>query len=261
MRVFKLFAGNICCRTHIVYVLVDVRWSFEEPTADLIVLVDSLCSSATICSSLDAGAKRVFVEDNPEKALAYMKALKVGERSGLKLKGFDMNNLPSQVANTVKRGGDVVLCSGNFSTLLPDYIMNRVAVASLVNAKALVAYLEKKKFKRVCFVAIGTFFYGGRKLDKPFKTLEDLVACLYLAKRIKGAQYSEKALKLFGKYAQVFENEKRLMSFMKDSKYARYLVEIDKNNAADVNLCFKENAFNVVPILRKAGQKHYFEKA
>jgi len=242
-------------------VIVDVRWSFEEPTADLIVLVDALRSSATIAGALSAGAKRVFIEEIPEKALAYSKAVKVGERSGLKLKGFDMTNSPTQLLKALKRGNDVVLCSGNFSTVLPNYVMNKVAVASLVNAKALAAYVKKKNFKSVCFVAVGTFFYGGRKLDKPFKTLEDLIACLYLAKRMEGAQYSEKALKLFDKYAQVFSDEKRMLSFMKDSKYARYLLEIDKENVSDVEVCFKEDEFPVVPILRKAGNKYYFEKA
>ena len=241
--------------------LVDVRWSFEEPTADLIVLVDALRSSATIAGALSHGAKRVFVEEAPEKALAYKNAVKAGERSGLMLKGFDATNSPTQILKLLKRGKDLVLCSGNFSTVLPNYIMNKVAVASLVNAKALAAFVKKKKFKTLCFVAVGTFFYGGRKLDKPFKTLEDHIACLYLAKRMEGAQFSEKALKLFDKYSQVLEDAKRMLSFMKDSKYARYLMEIDKTNSSDIQTCFKENTFPVVPILRKAGNKYYFEKA
>ena len=85
----------------------------------LVVMIDVLRASSTICASLYNGAKEVIPVENTDKAVHIYSSLSKeirflgGERGGVKLKGFDAGNSPLDYKEELVKGKSVVLTTTN----------------------------------------------------------------------------------------------------------------------------------------------------
>lgn len=109
--------------------------SFEQSTK---VLVDVFRSTSTMPIILIRGAERII----PTSSISEARELKrknpeflvVGERYGMKVPGFDMNNSPSDAMKAHLEGKTVIFTSTNGTKVLKKiYLTGKVYVSSFVN--------------------------------------------------------------------------------------------------------------------------------
>src|SRR5262245_51777463 len=97
-------------------------WACEQKA--VAVVVDALRASATITCLLQQGAEEVLVVKDVDQAYAYREAypatLLVGERSGVRVKGFDFGNSPTEIQRADIRGERVVFTSTTGAQCLVD---------------------------------------------------------------------------------------------------------------------------------------------
>lgn len=89
----------------------------------LVVMLDVLRASTTICSALYHGAKEVIPIETTEKAIAIYSSLSReirflgGERGGMKPAGFDAGNSPLEYSSENIKGKSVILTTTNGTVL------------------------------------------------------------------------------------------------------------------------------------------------
>ena len=111
---------------------------FEECTK---ILVDVFRSTTTMPVILEKGALKIIPTSTVKDARALRKAnteyVLVGERYGLRIPGFDLNNSPSDVLKADLSGKTVVFTSTNGTKVLKKIAATgKVFIASFVNAEA-----------------------------------------------------------------------------------------------------------------------------
>lgn len=145
----------------------------ESELADsVVVVVDQLRASSTICHALSAGAKCVmpFVEvvETFAKAGKFSQSDIVlgGERGGRRIKGFQLGNSPTEYTPEKVFGQIVLFTTTNGARALHHArLAERVLVGATVNRQAIVAELAESQ--RVDILCAGT---GGAV------TREDILA-------------------------------------------------------------------------------------
>ncbi len=109
--------------------------SFEQSTK---VLVDVFRSTSTMPIILTRGAEKIIptssVSDARELKRKNPEFLVVGERYGMKVPGFDMNNSPSDAMNAQLEGKTVIFTSTNGTKVLKKiYPTGKVYISSFIN--------------------------------------------------------------------------------------------------------------------------------
>ncbi len=109
--------------------------SFEQSTK---VLVDVFRSTSTMPIILTRGAERIIPTSSVSEARELKRKnpefLVVGERYGMKVPGFDMNNSPSDAMKAHLEGKTVIFTSTNGTKVLKKiYLTCKVYVSSFVN--------------------------------------------------------------------------------------------------------------------------------
>ena len=143
-----------------------------ELAGSVVVVIDLLRASTTICQALAAGAREVvpFLEvDETLAAAAKCDRSGVvlgGERSGGKIKGFDLGNSPSEYTPETVGGKRVFITTTNGTRALHHARLgNRVLVGAFVNLSAVAQSVKVEP--RVDILCAGT---GGAA------TREDILA-------------------------------------------------------------------------------------
>ena len=114
--------------------------SFDTSTK---ILVDVFRSTTTIPYIFAGGARKVFPTSRIREARELHRkmpgSILVGERWGVRIRGFDCNNSPSDIQRTDLRSKDVIFTSTNGT-----YVLNRIKgtgrilLGSFVNLSALI---------------------------------------------------------------------------------------------------------------------------
>jgi 2-phosphosulfolactate phosphatase len=97
------------------------------------VIIDVLRASSTIIIALWAGANQVIPFEDPDDALKCaneLNAITIGERGGVKIEGFNLNNSPNEVLHANVKGRTVVMTTSNGTRIMA----NDGIVASTLNA-------------------------------------------------------------------------------------------------------------------------------
>lgn len=118
-----------------------VSLSFEKTnTNDVSIMVDALRASTTITLALN-NFDEIIPSFTPEEAIELSKkynSIVAGERSGIKVKGFDVGNSPKEVENfkiPKNKSKTLILTTSNGTRILKD-MESTVLIGSLLNAKA-----------------------------------------------------------------------------------------------------------------------------
>ena len=123
---------------------------------------------------LAGDAAKVIPVAEEEKARAYTDAVKIGERKGYRLEGFDYGNSPSAVQHADLRGKTVVHTTSagtqGIAACMP--YADEVLVAALTNAKATAEYLKQSDARCVSLLSMGLM--GERDTE------EDLLCARYI---------------------------------------------------------------------------------
>jgi 2-phosphosulfolactate phosphatase len=189
----------------------------SDLAGSVVIVVDLLRASTTICEALAAGATEVVPFLEVEEAIAAAKEIgraKVvlgGERKGGKIAGFDLGNSPSEYTSETVGGRPVYITTTNGTRALAHArAARRVFVGAFVNLSAVAACVINES--RVDILCAGT---DGEQ------TFEDILAAGAIVDRMQ--QKSANGFKA-NEAAQGTRDEWQLLSFMAERE-RRTLIE------------------------------------
>ncbi|MCO4820251.1 MAG: 2-phosphosulfolactate phosphatase [Bacteroidetes bacterium] len=122
----------------------------------VVVIIDILRATSTICAALDNGAKSITPVISVEEALSYQSDsyLVAGERNGEKAEGFDFGNSPLEYSREVIEGKHVVLTTTNGTKCIhAAKDADEILIGSFFNLSVLVDYLQASNKPVVLFCA------------------------------------------------------------------------------------------------------------
>lgn len=126
----------------------------------LCVIIDVFRAFSLECYLYDRGAALVRPVGSVEDTLALHRKLPgsvlIGERGGAKIEGFDYGNSPSTVPKEAVKGRIVLhTTSAGTQGIVNAVHADEIITGSLVNAKAIAAYIAKKQPDEVSLVCMG----------------------------------------------------------------------------------------------------------
>jgi len=159
----------------------------SDLAGSVVVIVDLLRASTTICQALSAGAKCVVpsveVDETFAKASAHVQQngnrseiLLGGERGGERIEGFDLGNSPTDYTADQVFGRTVLFTTTNGTKALAHArLAERVLIGAAINRQAIVE--EIATAERIDILCAGT---GGKV------TREDILAAGAIASQLAG---------------------------------------------------------------------------
>ena len=127
----------------------------------LTVIIDVFRAFSVECYALAAGASAILATGEIDEAYRlqqlYPDAYLVGERGGMKCEGFHFGNSPSELSKADLSGRMIIhTTSAGTQGIANAYGADEIITGSLVNAKAIAAYIAKKQPDEVSLVCMGT---------------------------------------------------------------------------------------------------------
>jgi 2-phosphosulfolactate phosphatase len=213
---------------------------------DVIVIIDVLRCSSTIVTALANAAEgivptrtvreaRMIHRKNPEFILA-------GERRGIKPKGFDLGNSPSEFSPQRVKGKCIILTTtSGTEAIVSSRNAKYVFIGALLNAKAVAkAALEVALQEKIgiSLIPVGTSGHFS---------LEDFICAGAIAHGLPAdeVEHSDAVLAALLAFRQA---RKSLDKVVQSSHHARRLK--NKGFEKDVEFCCRLNVFEIVPFLR-----------
>jgi 2-phosphosulfolactate phosphatase len=217
----------------------------EELSGGVAVVLDVLRATTTILTALANGAARVIPCGDIERArqaaaLCGETALTGGERGGVAIPGFDLDNSPASYAAERVRAKTVVLTTTNgTAALLRSRSAARILIGALVNRRALTNELRRER-RNIHLVCAGT---DGRV------TAEDLLAAGAIAVELEvetGRSTSRDDLTQVAKalWREESASSERLLAALRASRGGRNLVELGFD--ADIELAAQVDSLDLV---------------
>lgn len=133
-----------------------------DTVPDCAIVVDILRATSTIATALNAGAEAVQVFSDIDQLMEVSEKwpadqrVRVGERGGAKVEGFDLGNSPLEVTSDVVKGKRLFMTTTN-GTRAFQRVEKAPAVLSgaLINRRAVVKYLMDEKPETIWIVGSG----------------------------------------------------------------------------------------------------------
>ena len=124
------------------------------------VIIDVFRAFSVACYAFDSGAVRIIATSEIENALQlkkkYRSSVLVGERDERKIDGFDFGNSPTEIIKADLHGKTVIhTTTAGTKGLVNAVNADLVLTGSIVNAEAIVKYINILKPDHVSLVAMG----------------------------------------------------------------------------------------------------------
>jgi 2-phosphosulfolactate phosphatase len=124
------------------------------------VIIDVFRAFSVACYAFDAGAVRLIVTSEVQKAfdlrVIYKNAVLTGERGERKIEGFDYGNSPTEILKADLTGKTVIQTTTAGTCGLINAVSSEVLLTgSFVNAGAVAKYINSLKPDQVSLVAMG----------------------------------------------------------------------------------------------------------
>lgn len=218
----------------------------------IVVMIDVLRASTTICAALYNGAKEVIPCDTLDKAVSVYNNMSKdvrflgGERNGLKPSGFDAGNSPLEYTNDIIKDKSVIMSTSNGTkTFLKAKLARRKVVAGFVNHSTILDFLDSQideynsenRQIRIFILCSGT---NGRLSYEDIICAGSFVNALsnkYIFDKLSDS--AEIAKKLYS------INQSSLKQVLTDSEHAKRLIEI--GFVEDVNIAFSYDTYPILP--------------
>ncbi|MEP7129270.1 MAG: 2-phosphosulfolactate phosphatase [Chitinophagales bacterium] len=207
----------------------------------VVVVIDVLRATTTMCVALDQGADKVIPVETIEECLSYKGRegyILAGERNGRKVEGFHFGNSPFEFMNGVVKGKILVLTTTNGTRAIKmAENSHQVVIGGFLNFSALAKWLisEGKDTLLLCS--------GWR--DK--FNLEDTVFAGALIHHIKEF-FLVDSDSAFAAEKLYLNSRRNMFHFMKQSSHYRRLAHLGVIN--DIKYCLRPDLTDVVPVLK-----------
>ena len=166
--------------------------SGAEKAKGITVIIDVFRAFSVACYCFDKGVAKVIPVSAFDEALSYedehYKIVRIGERYGQKLPGFDFGNSPSEI-EPVNLECHLVLQTTHAGTqgMVNARNASEVLTGALVNAKATAEYIKSKQPEEVSLVRMG--------LGAVTSTDEDDICADYLESLLLGKAFDESKIR------------------------------------------------------------------
>lgn len=216
----------------------------------IVLMIDVLRASSTVCAAVHSGAKEVITVDSVDKAVALYSNLSReirflgGERNGVKLQGFDAGNSPTEYTADRIAGKSVVISTTNGTQIFQKCKSARQKIVlGFINIDAIIAHLVKENTKEA-FHRIDVICAGNEGRI----SFEDTLCAGAVIDRISSSfgicEMSDSALVAKNVYDTHKDN---LLIFIKTRDHSKHLMEIGMGD--DIDICLTNNIYPVVPII------------
>lgn len=211
----------------------------------LIVIIDIVRASSTICTAFYYGADEVLPVADKNKALSYKQQgyLIAGERNGEKLQGFDFGNSPFEFMTTDLEGKKLAITTTNGTQNIEKVSQytgtnSEIVIGAFVNYKVIYNYLRNSA-KNILLVCSGW---------KGNVSIEDT---LFAGKLIND-------LNRFNQYTFPTDSANHALILYNQAKNDIFGFIIDQSMrfkdkisvlGNDIRYCLKEDATNAIPVL------------
>jgi 2-phosphosulfolactate phosphatase len=237
----------------------ETESQFDET---IVVMIDVLRASSTICAALNNGAKEVIASETLEKAVNIYGNLDKdirfmgGERNCIKPQGFDAGNSPSDYSAELVDGKTVIVTTTNGTKLFQKAKKAKVKIiGSFVNFESVVQFLqsvikinkESNQNTEICFLCAGT---NGRL------SYEDTLCAGAFINSVSRNYFDVNITDTAHAAQSLYEiNESNLSGFIKKSQHAEKLKKLGFEK--DINTCLTYNKYNVLPIIQANSIKKF----
>lgn len=225
-------------------VLTPALLPFHQVMDKVVVVIDILRATTSICVAFNTGVKRILPVATPEEAQLFkdFDFVTAAERNAIKLEGFDLGNSPFEFENTLLKDRSIAFTTTNGTKaikLSKDGGAARILIGSFLNITALTNYLKALENKSVILLCAGwkdkfnledTLFAGAlvSRLEKDF-----VIEC--------DAALASKSLYQLGK--------DQLIDFVRQSSHAKRFGLL-QTQFDDVAYCLQQDTVNKVPELK-----------
>lgn len=227
----------------------------DEFSGSVAVILDILRASSTIAYALNSGAKSVVPCEEVEEAHLVAEKLKKsegaqvllgGERLGVMIEGFDLDNSPARYPAEIVDGKSIVFTTSNGTRALKRaFQAKRILIGSFLNLDALVKELSILD-GIICLVCAGT---DGSV------TGEDCLCAGAIAVELQNLSDQELALddstRIVADYYRLqISKEDGILSAMRASIGGRNLIQ--RGFETDIQLCSQRGLISAVPEFKQA---------
>lgn len=152
----------------------------------LVVVIDVFRAFSLECYLFSKGAAAVYPTGSVEQARRIKQEhpdyLLIGERGGRRCEGFDYGNSPAQTREADLGGKRIIHTTSSGTQGIVNAVhADEIITGSLVNAKAVAAYIAEKQPHKVSLVAMGK---SGLRTAK-----EDVLCARYIQCLLDGESY------------------------------------------------------------------------
>lgn len=222
-----------------IHLIPSVEFVREEDIKDrVIIVIDVLRATSVITTAMGNGALEILPTVEIEEALSLRRGNELlgGERKGLKIEGFDFSNSPLEYTKDRVSGKTIIMTTTNGTKAITKSMgAHKIYIGSMLNGRAVAkkALGHNRDISILCSGTYGKFslddFACAGKiiydiLDMSEFQLEDMAAAAYAAYR---------------------DHKTNIISYVSMASHYNYLLSIDLKE--DVNYCFKEDIFDLVP--------------
>ncbi|MDO5848136.1 MAG: 2-phosphosulfolactate phosphatase [Methanobrevibacter sp.] len=219
-----------------------VSLSLEKTTTnDVSIMVDALRASTTITLALN-NFEEIIPCFTPEEAIALSEkynSIVAGERSGIKVEGFDVGNSPQEVESfeiPSDKSKTLILTTSNGTRILKD-MESTVLIGSMVNAKAVAEKALELSSDEIDVVMAG---YRGNFALEDFLVSGEIIYWIYeICKDCEFTDYAKASI-------LASRNYDNLCKGIYNSNSGKKLRKI--GNEKDVDCCILKNITNNVGI-------------
>ncbi len=217
----------------------------------IVLMIDVLRASSTICAALDNSAKEVIAIDSVDKAVQLFTNLSKesrflgGERNGVKPSGFDAGNSPDDYPEESVKGKTVIVTTTNGTQLFQKCKRAKVKlVAGFINHTAILEYVDKIVNEDPSIKEISVLCAGN---DSRLSYEDVLCAGAFInsmKKKYADVQITDTAMaakSLFNLHSV------DLKHFIKSCEHSLFLEKIGFGK--DIDTCLEFDKFPVVPII------------
>lgn len=207
----------------------------------VVVVIDVLRATTTMCVALDQGAEKVIPVETIEECLTYKGKdgyILAGERNGRKIEGFDFGNSPFEFMNGVVKGKTLVLTTTNGTRAIKmTENSHQVVLGGFLNFSALAKWIVSEGRDTLLLCS------GWR--DK--FNLEDTVFAGAIIHHIK-EYFLVDSDSAFAAEKLYLNSRRNMFHFMKQSSHYRRLAHLGVIN--DIKYCLRPDLTDVVPVLK-----------
>ncbi len=214
-----------------------------------VIVIDVLRSSTTIAVALSNGAREIIPVESIENAVKISGSLfgdvtlRVGERNGKMIQGFNLGNSPLEYTEATVKGKSIIFCTTNGSVAMyRSRFAKNLAIGSFVNMSRIVDFMKEVGSDFVILCA-------GRANTFSNFSLEDAVCAGMMVQKLSQdktlhLQLTDSALAAQALYKTYGRS---IPKMLKSTEHGIYLREI--GFAEDLKVCASIDTVPVLPLL------------